>query len=120
VPPPTLNPDAYQLYASGVFNLQRRDIDGTAAAARDLEAAIHADPSYALAWALLANVRTMQSAFGILPAQAALPEAKAAAQRAIELDSTLAQGQAAMGQVLVRSTNTSSPRERNTTRERAS
>jgi DNA-binding winged helix-turn-helix (wHTH) protein/TolB-like protein/tetratricopeptide (TPR) repeat protein len=101
VPPPTLNPDAYQLYASGVFNLQRRDIDGTAAAARNFEAAIRADPNYALAWALLANVRAMQSVFGILPAQSALPEAKAAAQRAIELDSTLAQGQAAMGQVLV-------------------
>ena len=100
-PFPTLNADAYQLYASGVFNLQRRDIDGSEAAAQEFEAAIRADPNYALAWALLANVRAMQSAFGILPPQVALPEARRAAQRAIELDSQLAQGQAAMGQVLV-------------------
>lgn len=98
---PTQSAEAYQYYASGVFNLQRRDIDGTAAAVRDFEAAIREDPNYSLAWALLANVRAMQSAFGILPAQEALADAKRAALRAIELDSELAQGQAAMGQVLV-------------------
>jgi DNA-binding winged helix-turn-helix (wHTH) protein/TolB-like protein/tetratricopeptide (TPR) repeat protein len=100
-PRPTSNAEAYQYYASGVFNLQRRDIDGTDAAIKDFEAAIREDPNYALAWALLANVRAMQSAFGILPAQQALADAKRAALRAIELDSELAQAQAAMGQVLV-------------------
>jgi len=98
---PTLSAEAYQYFASGTFNLQRRDMDGTAAAVKDFEAAIREDANYALAWALLANVRAMQSAFGILPAQEALADAKRAALRAIELDSELAQGQAVMGQVLV-------------------
>jgi DNA-binding winged helix-turn-helix (wHTH) protein/TolB-like protein/Flp pilus assembly protein TadD len=98
---PTLNADAYQFYANGLFNLQRRDIDGTAAAIEDFRAAIREDPDYALAWARIANVRAMQSAFGILPARTALPEAKLAAQHAIDLDSELALGQGTMGQVLV-------------------
>jgi DNA-binding winged helix-turn-helix (wHTH) protein/TolB-like protein/tetratricopeptide (TPR) repeat protein len=103
--PPTQNAEAYQLYAMGVFNFQRRDIDGTPAAVESFNAAIRADPNYALAWAALATVRSMQSAFGILPAQVALPDAKRAAQRAIDLDPTMAQGQAAMGQVLVQYEN---------------
>jgi DNA-binding winged helix-turn-helix (wHTH) protein/TolB-like protein/Flp pilus assembly protein TadD len=98
---PTLNLEAYQLYVSGLFNLMRRDIDGSGAAIEDFRAAIRQDPSYALAWARISNVRSMQSAFGILPAAAALPEARIAAQRAIELDSELALAQASMGQVLV-------------------
>ncbi len=98
---PTLNPEAYQFYVSGLFNLTRRDIDGSAAAIEDFRAAIRQDPSYALAWARISNVRAMQSAFGILPASVALPEARLAAQHAIELDSELALGQAAMGHVLV-------------------
>ena len=100
-PRPTLNADAYQYYANGLFNLQRRDIDGSAAAIEDFRAAIREDPDYALAWASIANVRAMQSAFGILPARTALPEAKLAAQHAIDLDSELALGQGTMGQVLV-------------------
>lgn len=98
---PTMNADAYQFYANGLFNLQRRDIDGSSAAIEDFRAAIREDPDYALAWARIANVRAMQSAFGILPASAALPEAKLAAQHAIDLDSELALGQGTMGQVLV-------------------
>lgn len=103
--PTTRNTEAYQLYAAGVFNFQRRDIDGTPAAVESFNAAIHADPNYAQAWAALATVRSMQSAFGILPAQIALPDAKRAAQRAIELDPAMALGQAAMGQVLVQYEN---------------
>jgi serine/threonine-protein kinase len=97
----TLNADAYQLYVSGVFNWQRTDIDGKRAAVEDFNAAISEDPGYALAWASLAGVRAAQSAFGLEPAIVAFPEAKQAAQRAIELDGELAEAQAAMGQVLV-------------------
>jgi tetratricopeptide (TPR) repeat protein len=98
---PTLSVEAYQLYASGIFNWQRTDIDGKRAAVEDFRAAIREDPSYALAWAALAGVRAAQSAFGLEPATVAFPEAKLAAQRAIELDPELADAYAAMGQVLV-------------------
>jgi DNA-binding winged helix-turn-helix (wHTH) protein/TolB-like protein/tetratricopeptide (TPR) repeat protein len=99
--PPTLNADAYQHYASGIFNWQRRDIDGSNASIVDFQAAIREDPNYALAWSALASVLGFQSAFEIKPAQSVMPEAKIAAQRAIDLDSELADAQAAMGHVLV-------------------
>jgi tetratricopeptide (TPR) repeat protein len=54
-----------------------------------------------MAWSSLAGVLCAQSAFGIKPAAVVLPEAKVAAQRAIDLDSELAEAQAAMGHVLV-------------------
>ena len=98
---PTLNADAYQLYASGIFNWQRRDIDGTDAGVADFRAAIREDPNYALAWSALASVLCAQSAFGIKTAPTVMPEAKLAAQHAIDLDSELAEAHAAMGQVLV-------------------
>lgn len=97
----TLNPEAYQLYASGIFNWQRRDIDGTDAAVADFKGAIRADAGYARAWSALASVLCAQSAFGIKTPQSVLPEAKLAAQRAIELDAELPEAQAVMGQVLV-------------------
>jgi DNA-binding winged helix-turn-helix (wHTH) protein/TolB-like protein/tetratricopeptide (TPR) repeat protein len=103
--PPTRNDKAYQLWALGVFNFQRRDIDGTPAAVEYFNAAILEDENYALARAWLATTRASQSAFGILPAQVAMPEAKLAAQRAIDIDAKLALGQAAMGQVLVQYEN---------------
>ena len=87
----TLNADAYQLYASGIFNWQRRDIDGADAGVADFRAAIREDPNYALAWSALASVLTAQSAFGIKTAPAVVPEAKLAAQHAIDLDSELAE-----------------------------
>ena len=108
MPPPqhhakrsTLNTEAYQLYASGIYNWLRRDIDGTDASVADFKAAIREDPDYALAWSSLAGVLCAQSAFGIKPAAAVLPEAKVAAQHAIDLDSELAEAHAAMGHVLV-------------------
>lgn len=98
---PTVNVEAYQLYASGTFNRMRRDTDGTAAATRDFRAALELDPNYALAWAALSTVLSAQSAFGIQPAGVVFPEAQRAAQRAVELDAGLAEAQAAMGQILV-------------------
>jgi serine/threonine-protein kinase len=98
---PTLNPEAYQLYASGLYNWLRRDIDATDASVADFRAAIREDPDYALAWSSLASVLCAQSAFGIKPAAMVLPEAKLAAQHAIDLDSELAEAQATMGHVLV-------------------
>ena len=97
----TLNPEAYQLYASGIYNWLRRDIDATDAAVADFKAAIREDPDYAMAWASLAGVLCAQSAFGIKPAVAVLPEAKLAAQHALDLDSELAEAHATMGHVLV-------------------
>ncbi len=98
---PTLNPEAYQLYASGIYNWLRRDIDATDAAVADFKAAIREDPDYAMAWASLAGVLCAQSAFGIKPAVVVLSEAKLAAQHALDLDSELAEAHATMGHVLV-------------------
>ena len=85
MPPPqhharrsTLNTEAYQLYASGIYNWLRRDIDGSDASVADFKAAIREDPNYAQAWSSLAGVLCAQSAFGIKPAAVVLPEAKVA------------------------------------------
>jgi tetratricopeptide (TPR) repeat protein len=93
----TTNPDAYQLYVSGLYNWQRRLPQAVA----DFEGALRLDPSYALAWVGLASALTAQGTFGYEPPDKVFPRAKEAALRAMEIDARLASAHAALGHVLV-------------------
>jgi tetratricopeptide (TPR) repeat protein len=55
------------------------------------EQAIEKDPGYAKAWAGLAGAYESLSSWGVLSNEDALPRARAAAEKALELDSTLAE-----------------------------
>ena len=92
--------EAYDLYLRGRFFFERRGAEGLRRAIGHFEDAVGRDSLYAEAWAGLA------SAYGILPlyegvqVDSVLPLALRAADRAIELDSTLASAFAARANLL--------------------
>src|SRR4029077_8456948 len=87
----TDNPEAYQLYLKGLYYFNKRSPDGLQKALDYLNRAVDADPAYALAYAGLADSYSAMSFFNIVPPSAAMPKAKAAAAKALEIDSTLAE-----------------------------
>jgi DNA-binding winged helix-turn-helix (wHTH) protein/tetratricopeptide (TPR) repeat protein len=81
---------AQELYVEGMHQRSRRDIDATTLALAKLEEAIKEDPEYAEAWA--GYSRTLSGAVVrqlTTPAEG-LPKARAAAERALELDPEVA------------------------------
>jgi TolB-like protein len=89
--------EAYQLYLKGRFNWNKRTDAGLKAAIDNYEHAIERDPGFALAYSGLADTYVIIGAYGSIPPNESMPKAKAAAIRALELDSTLAEPHAAIG-----------------------
>ncbi|HKW24574.1 MAG TPA: protein kinase [Terriglobales bacterium] len=85
-----VNPEAYEAYLKGRFHwykLSKEELDN---AERYFELALSKDPNYALAYAGLADVWLSRSDAGFLSPQETMAKAKAAAEKALELDDTLA------------------------------
>src|SRR5204862_2033983 len=79
-------------------------------AVAELNEALRLDPAYALAWAGLADAYTAASDW-LLPPREALSKARAAAEKALALDDTLAEAHAALGHVFVHQFNPAAERE---------
>jgi Tfp pilus assembly protein PilF len=90
------DPRATQLYKSALFEWQTRTPAGLVYAVKDFEGAIARDPNYAAAYAGLANCYNLLREFTPMPPQVAYPRAKAAAERAIALDPSIAEAHAAL------------------------
>jgi TolB-like protein/DNA-binding winged helix-turn-helix (wHTH) protein/Flp pilus assembly protein TadD len=86
-----VNPDAYEAYLKGRYFWNKRTADGLKKAADYFTQAIEKDPSYAQAYAGLADSYALLGdwEYGVLAPKEAYPRAKAAATKALELDSTL-------------------------------
>src|SRR6185503_15354968 len=67
--------EAYHLYLKGRYHWNRRSL-GTALPY--LEDAVERDPTYALAWAALANCCALAGAYEVLPPSRSVPRAKSA------------------------------------------
>jgi TolB-like protein/DNA-binding winged helix-turn-helix (wHTH) protein/tetratricopeptide (TPR) repeat protein len=93
----TTSVDAYQLYVSGLYNWQRR----LPQAVGEFEAALRADPQYALAWVGLADALSAQGVFGYEPPATVFPRAKEAALKAIALAPDLPEAQVSLGHIIV-------------------
>lgn len=96
----TENVEAYQLYMKGRYhalNLTRAETDKGIAY---FQQAIQIDPNYALAYVGLAEAYLPMALTSGVPSWEAMPKAKAAALRAIEIDETLAEAHAALGFVI--------------------
>jgi tetratricopeptide (TPR) repeat protein len=93
----TANPEAYQLYLKGRYHLAKYTLPEIQTSISYFQKAINLDPSYALAYAGLADAYRTFGLFGEMPANEFFPKAKAAAQRAIEIDDTLAEAHAELG-----------------------
>jgi tetratricopeptide (TPR) repeat protein len=92
----TENPEAHQLYMKGRYLWNRRTGETLQRAAEYFQQAIDKDPSYALAWAGLADCYAVYGFYGVLPPKEANPKAKEAAIRALALDDTLAEAHATL------------------------
>ena len=97
---PTVNPEAYELYLKGRFFWNKRTGADLRKAIGYFDQAISKDPSYALAYAGLADSYLLLPAFGAASPQDSIPQAKAAAKHALELDDTLAEAHASSGRIL--------------------
>jgi TolB-like protein/DNA-binding winged helix-turn-helix (wHTH) protein/Tfp pilus assembly protein PilF len=86
-----VNPEAYEAYLKGRYFWNKRTGGGLTEAIRYFTKAIDADPNYARAYAGLADSYALAGdwKYGVLAPREAYPKAKAAAAKAIALDSTL-------------------------------
>ena len=89
--------DAYQLYLKGRFYWNKRTVDGLTQAANFYKQAIEKDPSFALAYSGLAESYALYPNYSVATPEDSMPQAKAAAQKALELDDSLAEAHAAFG-----------------------
>jgi TolB-like protein/DNA-binding winged helix-turn-helix (wHTH) protein/Tfp pilus assembly protein PilF len=88
--PRAVDPGAYEAYLRGRYWLDRKGGEGNLRRSRDyLEQAIEKDPGYAPAWAGLADAYVDLASWGEIPYRDSLPRARAAAEKALELDGSL-------------------------------
>jgi TolB-like protein/class 3 adenylate cyclase len=97
---PTENTNAHQLYLKGRYFWNKRTGPDLQTAMAYFKQAIEQDSNYALAYAGLADSYVLLPYFGAGTLQQSIPPAKAAAQKALELDPTLAEPHSTLGQIL--------------------
>ncbi|HEX3130155.1 MAG TPA: protein kinase [Thermoanaerobaculia bacterium] len=95
-----VDPAAYELYLQGKFQLQKRTQVALAKAVDAFQAATRKDPRYAPAYAGEADARFLLGYFRFEPVEASYAKARAAAAKALDLDPSLAEAHAAMGNLL--------------------
>jgi TolB-like protein/tetratricopeptide (TPR) repeat protein len=91
----TQKPEAYQLYVKGRYYWNKRTVADIKTAISYFNQAIEKDPGYALAYAGLADAYGVLSNYGDDPNEV-VPKSNAAAEKALELDPTLARPHAVM------------------------
>ncbi len=87
----TENTEAYQLYLQGIFFWKKRNENGLRTAENFFKRAIKADPEYALAWAGLADTYSLMGEYTNISRRELYPKQMEAVNRALELDSHLAE-----------------------------
>jgi serine/threonine protein kinase/tetratricopeptide (TPR) repeat protein len=87
---------AYQEYIRGRFHWSKWTAEDFRLAIQHFERAIHADPGFALAYSGLSDTYGAMGYYGYLPPEIAMPRAKAAATKALELDDSLAEAHTAI------------------------
>jgi tetratricopeptide (TPR) repeat protein len=86
-----VNPEAYESYLKGRYFWNKRTADGLKVALAYFKQAIEEDPKYAQAYSGLADTYALLGdwQYAVMTPKEAFPKAKAAAIKALELDSTL-------------------------------
>ena len=95
-----VDPEAHRLYLKGRYHVLKNTHAEVQTGLSFFRQAIAIDPSYALAYVGLADAYRVLALAGESPATEELPKAKAAAQRAIDIDETLAEAHALLGFVI--------------------
>jgi TolB-like protein/Tfp pilus assembly protein PilF len=95
-----VEPEAYESYLKGRFFWNKRTESDLNRSIEYFIRAIELDPAYALAYAGLSDAYVLLGIFGVRAPGDVYPKARAAAERALEIDETLAEPHAALGHVL--------------------
>jgi TolB-like protein/Flp pilus assembly protein TadD len=96
----TQSPEAYDLYLKGRHYWYRRYRVGLQTALEYFQRAIEADPDYAPPYAGIADVHMVLGIYGLIPPDEARSTARAVAEKALALDSELAEAHFSMALVL--------------------
>jgi serine/threonine protein kinase/tetratricopeptide (TPR) repeat protein len=95
----TENSEAYQLYLKGRYHWNKRTEESLRRGVQFFREAIESDPSFAMAYAGMADCFISMATNIPLPPRDTMPKAKAAAMRAIEIDDGVAEAWASLGAV---------------------
>ena len=95
----TENTEAYQLYLRGKYHWNKRTETDVRKSVDYFQQAIDKDPTYALAYASLAEGYILFPSYNVGSASESYPKAKAAALKAIQIDETLAEAHNALAAV---------------------
>lgn len=97
-----VNPEAYEAYLKGQFFLDRLTAEGIKKGIDYFQRAINIDPTYAPAYAGLADGYNRATIRGYEPSNEAYPLAKAAVSRALKLDDALTEAHVLAGVIKFR------------------
>ena len=98
--PRSVDPAAYEAYLKGRYYWNKRTAEGMQKAEVYFQQAIDKDPSYGVAYSGLADCNSGLSWHGFTSPSETLPQAHAAALKAIEIDPQSAEAHASLGLVL--------------------
>jgi len=95
----TTDSEAFQLYLKGRFYWNKRDAENLRKAIEQFKAAADKDPNYALAYVGLADCNAVLPFYSGTISNDVLPQAKAYALRALEIDDSLGEAHSSLGYV---------------------
>lgn len=101
----TDDPEAYKLYLNGLYQLNKRTLQSAERAREYFDQAIQRQPNYAAAWAGLGDtymiLGNQEALLGSRSPLEYIPKSKAALQKALSLDASLAEAHATMAWVSI-------------------
>jgi TolB-like protein/Flp pilus assembly protein TadD len=95
----SLDPQAHEAYLKGRHLWNKRTEDGMRKSIMEYEEAIRGHPEYAMAYAGIADSYVMLACRGMAPAKETFRKAKAAARKALDLDSELGEAHGSLAHV---------------------
>jgi eukaryotic-like serine/threonine-protein kinase len=98
----TTNPEAYQFYLRGRYLWNKRTADGIGKAIEQFQQALERDPNYALGYVGLADCYLVLEQYGGVLTSETLPKARAAVDRALQIDDSLAEVHTSLAEIYQR------------------
>jgi TolB-like protein/Tfp pilus assembly protein PilF len=95
----TEDSEAYRLYLKGRYHWNKRSPEGLQKAVEYFQQALDKDPAYSLAYAGLADTYAYLSFFNVVAPREAMPKAKTAAVKGLEIDKALAEAHVSLGYI---------------------